>query len=205
MHLVSNASHPVLLPKGSRYTWRCTQAGRYTIVEFDTDYVCEEIIGVSCTNVERFRQHLRGLELECLHKKPYWELKANAVVYEMLYELLTAGEGEYMPSKKLERIRPAVEYMTEHYNEELSNEALARLTDVSTVYFRKIFTAAYGMPPIRYLHTIRIQKAKEMLRSDYGSLSNVAASVGYPNVFHFSKMFKQMVGISPGAYAKGGR
>lgn len=203
MQVLSNATHPVFLPKGSCYEWRCCRAGRYTIVEFDTDFICEEIWGLTYTNVERLRQHLHALELECLHKKPHWRLRASGAVYEILYELLTAGEGEYTPSEKLEKIRPAVEYMTEHYNEELSNEALARMTDISTVYFRKIFTSAYGMPPMRYLHLLRIQKAKEMLRSDYGSLANVAASVGYPNVFHFSKAFKQIVGISPGAYAKG--
>ncbi len=203
IHILSNATHPVLLPKGSCYEWHCSKAGRYTIIEFDTDFIGEKIIGLTCTNAERLRQRMQSLEVECLQNKPYWHLKANAVVYEILYELFTASEGEYTPSEKLEKIRPAVEYMTEHYNEALSNDILAGMTDISTVYFRKIFTAAYGMPPMHYLHTIRIQKAKEILKSDYGSLDNVAMSVGYPNVFHFSKTFKQIVGISPGAYAKG--
>ena len=46
------------------------------------------------------------------------------------------------------------------------------------------------------------EKAKEMLQSDYGTLSDIAAGVGYSSVFHFSKMFKGVTGISPGSYAK---
>ncbi|MBQ9784913.1 MAG: helix-turn-helix transcriptional regulator [Clostridia bacterium] len=201
--VLSNAAHPVLLPKGSDYEWRCTKAGWYTIVEFDTDFVCEQITGFACADAERMRQRFQALELESIRKKPYWQFKACGALYEMLYELFTTGSGEYTPSDKLEKIKPAVDYMIAHYNEALSNDLLAGLTGVSTVYFRKIFTAAYGMPPMHYLHRVRIQRAKEMLRSDYGTLSNVAASVGYPNVFHFSKAFKQIAGISPGAYARG--
>lgn len=200
--VVSNLTHPVLLPMGSYYEWHCTQAGRYTIVEFDTDFRSEEIIRLSFQDGERLRQRMQALELDCLHKKPYWQFKACAAVNELLFWLLTAARAEYVPSEKLERIKPAVEYMALHFNEPLSNEDLARLSGVSTVYFRKLFTAAYGISPIHYLHRIRIEKAKEMLRSDYGTLSNVATSVGYPNVFHFSKAFKQLVGTSPGAYAR---
>lgn len=200
--ILSNATHPVLLPRTSRYRWECTRAGRCTIVEFDTDFASEKIIGWEISDSERLLQSTRNLELECLHKKPYWHYRACATVNKMLYEILTAASGAYVPSDKLGKIKPAVDYMAAHYNEELSNEFLAGLTEVSTVYFRKLFTAAYGMPPMQYLAHMRIEKAREMLKSDYGTLSGVAASVGYPNVFHFSKAFKQQTGISPGAYAK---
>lgn len=200
--ILSNATHPVLLPKGSRYEWKCTKAGWYTVIEFDTDFESEAIIGLTCADSDRLLLRLRALELESLREKPYWQFKACGALCELLYELFTVGAGEYTPHEKLEKIKPAVDYMTAHYNESLSNDFLASLTEVSTVYFRKIFTAAYGMSPIHYLHRLRIQKAQEILKSDYGTLYNVAASVGYPNVFHFSRAFKQIVGVSPGAYAK---
>ena len=175
--ILSNATHPVFLPKGSRYEWRCTKAGWYTIIEFDTDFESEGIVGLAYADTERLLQRFRALEPEALRKRPYWQFKACGAVNEMLYELFTAGAGEYTPPDKREKIKPAVDYMTAHYNENLTNDFLASLTEVSTVYFRKIFTAAYGMSPIHYLHRVRIQKAQEILKSDYGTLSNVAASV----------------------------
>ena len=73
---------------------------------------------------------------------------------------------------------------------------------MSTVGFRKNFQATYGVSPIRYLHQYRIQKAKDLLSSDYGSITQVAESTGYSSVYHFSKMFSQYTGMSPTEYVK---
>lgn len=200
----SNATHPVFLPKGSSYEWKCTQAGHYTIVEFDTDLTYDSVIGFSISDGERLRVRLRELELCSLQQPRFWQLRAIGEVSGMLLSLFCSSvpSHSYFPTQKLERISPAVAHMTAHYNEQISNEQLAEMCGVSTVYFRKLFTAAYGISPIRYLGRLRIQKAMEMLKSDYGTLAGVATSVGYPNVYHFSKMFRAEVGISPGAYAK---
>jgi AraC-like DNA-binding protein len=61
------------------------------------------------------------------------------------------------------------------------------------------------MPPIRYLHDYRVQRAKDILSSDYDSVTQVAESVGYNSVYHFSKMFRLYTGISPTEYAKASR
>ena len=76
------------------------------------------------------------------------------------------------------------------------------MTGLSCVYFRKLFTRLMGQAPMAYVHGLRIQKAKEMLRSDFGTIAEVADAVGYCNVYHFSKMFKQQTGLSPGQYSK---
>ncbi|MBR3941740.1 MAG: helix-turn-helix transcriptional regulator, partial [Clostridia bacterium] len=53
---------------------------------------------------------------------------------------------------------------------------------------------------IAYTHNIRIEKAKEMLKSDYGTISDIAQSVGYPSIYDFSRAFKKHTGISPSKY-----
>ena len=204
IRILSNVTHPVFLPKGSSYEWKCIRSGHYTIVEFDTDQVCDEIVGFSVADGERLHRRLRELELAGMRNQPYWQLRAVGEVSSMLFSLLGEGNSEstYLPTKKSDKLKPAVEYMTAHYNQEISNEQLAGMCGISTVYFRKLFTAAYGVSRMRYLGRLRIQRAKEMLQSDYGTLYGVAASVGFPNVFHFSKMFRAEVGIAPGTYAK---
>ncbi|MBE6630324.1 MAG: helix-turn-helix transcriptional regulator [Ruminococcaceae bacterium] len=203
----SNATHPILLPKGASYMWRCLAEGHRLHIEFDTDLTAPCPLAFQVSDTERLRA-LIAREIEvCAARAPHWQLQARAIVYECLHLLFSAqsAEGAYLPPQKLQKLRPAVDYLHAHYAKALSNDALAARCGVSTVYFRKLFTAAMGTSPIQYLHRLRVEKAKEMLKSDYGTLSDVAVSVGYPNVFHFSKMFKAIVGVAPGAYAKGHR
>ena len=80
------------------------------------------------------------------------------------------------------------------------NDQLAQLAGMSTVYFRKLFTQVMGVSPIVYARQLRIEKAKQMLRSDYGSLSHVALSLGYANLYDFSRDFKKHTGIAPSKY-----
>lgn len=94
-------------------------------------------------------------------------------------------------------------HITEHYFDSgITNVSLSRLCGISTVYFRKMFESVYGISPIKYLHNFRIKKAKAILLSDYESVEQVALSVGYNSIYHFSKMFKEYTGKSPTEYAK---
>ena len=77
---------------------------------------------------------------------------------------------------------------------------LAEIAGVSTVYFRKLFSSVMGVSPITYHHNLRIEKAKEMLKSDFGTLSDLAQSLGYPSLYDFSRDFKKHTGISPSKY-----
>ncbi len=200
----SNSTHPVLLPAGSTYTWRCIADGRCMHIEFDTDLTADTPIGFHVQDTEHLQALMQQMAAICAARAPHWQLQARALTYECLHLLFSSQSVEkaYLPQKKLQKIAPAINYLHAHYAKPLSNDALAALAGVSTVYFRKLFSAAMGTSPIQYLHRLRVEKAKEMLKSDYGTLSDVAVSVGYPNVFHFSKAFKTVAGISPGAYAK---
>lgn len=202
--IISNGHRPMFIPKGASYEWKCTKKGRVTIVEFDTDYKSEEIFVFPEANSDKLKSLMKKISSAEVQSNPLRHMIECKIIYEMLITLLSTDNRHkaYTPAKKIAKIQPAVDYLSEHYYEDISNDFLAGLTSVSTVYFRKIFTSAFGISPIHYLHEVRIKKAKEMLESDYGTLADVAVSVGYPNVFHFSKMFKKITGIPPGTYAR---
>jgi RNA polymerase sigma factor (sigma-70 family) len=107
---------------------------------------------------------------------------------------------EKQAMEKMQKIQPAMAYISQNFNKEITNDTLAALTGLSTVYFRKLFTQMIGVSPIAYVHQIRIQKAKEMLKSDYSTLSDIAQSLGYPNLYDFSRTFKKHVGVAPSKY-----
>ena len=113
---------------------------------------------------------------------------------------MLANSAKYLPSEKLEKIAPALDYIAKNYNTPVRNEELAEIAGLSTVYFRKLFAEVMGSSPIAYVHALRIKKAKEMLKSDYGSITDIAQSLGYPNIYDFSRAFKKYTGVSPTKY-----
>ena len=57
-----------------------------------------------------------------------------------------------------------------------------------------------GISPIAYTKQLRIEKAKEMLKSDYGTLFDIALSLGYSSLYDFSRDFKKYAGVAPSKY-----
>ena len=128
------------------------------------------------------------------------EVESIRDTYSILLALTQAISERYLPTEKQQKIAPAVDYISQHYNENITNDELATITGLSTVYFRKLFTSIMGVSHITYAHHFRIEKAKEMLKSDYGTLSDLALSLGYSSLYDFSRDFKKHTGVAPSKY-----
>lgn len=201
-HYVSDWTHPVVLPKGCAYEWTCTRSGHYFIIEFEAEGTYTEPLSCFTEESERIHALCRALEQKRLSKHPLRGAESIRDTYSILLLLLEESNKKYLSGEKKQKLLPALDYMTEHYNQPLSNDMLAELCGISTVYFRKLFTQLYGTSPISYMHTLRIKKAKEMLRSDFGSIGDLALSLGYKSIYDFSRAFKRHTGISPTEYKK---
>jgi len=95
-------------------------------------------------------------------------------------------------------VEKMVNYLEDHYNEKISLDQIAENMYLSPFYISKIFKSETGDTPIHHLINIRLEKARELLAGGYeGSIQEVAASVGYDDAYHFSKLFKKRYGISP--------
>ena len=197
---LSDINHIVVLPKSCSYDWHCSKAGHYFSIEFECNDTYCEPISFAVKNGEKILKLFRDLEFKRNLKKDAAELESIRDLYTIIISLMQAEHERYVPGAKQKKIAPAVEFISQHYNEKMTNDSLAGLTGMSTVYFRKLFSEVMGVPPIDYVHKIRIEKAKEMLKSDYVSLSDMALSLGYPNLYDFSRTFKKHTGLSPSKY-----
>lgn len=204
---VSNRTHMVILPKGTSYDWQCKKSGHYSILEFDSDKEYGEIMTFEITekSADKILRCLKELEYKRTAKSPLCELECMRGTYEIILRLAESTPKAYIPSERLGKIKPAAEYIAKHYDRQITNDSLAQMCGISTVYFRKLFTEAFGMSPINYVHSIRIKKAKEMLEIDYSSITNIALSLGYPSIYDFSRAFKKLTGVSPKKYARNGK
>lgn len=200
---VSNLSNAVILPRGSSYEWVCTRAGHYAIVEFDAGLSCDRIFPCRIADPDKLLRIFRELEYRQSLKTPMIKAECIRDCYNMLLLMTKPAESRYQPTDKQKRIARTVEYIIKNCHRTVTNEELAEIAGTSTVYFRKLFREIQGESPIAFAKRLRISKAKEMLKSDYGSIGEIAYSLGYQNIFDFSRDFKRHTGVSPSAYGRG--
>lgn len=105
-------------------------------------------------------------------------------------------------SKKPEEIVKLVkEYIYSHYMEQIDLNILSENMGFSSSYLTKLFSKYEDTTPSKFIRNYRMGIAKQMLASD-SNLDIIATAVGYTDPFHFSKQFKQSVGLSPSEYRK---
>lgn len=92
------------------------------------------------------------------------------------------------------------EYILKNYQEPINLTDMASSLGYSLSYLTKIFIKNTGLSPVRYIRDFRINAAKQLLRNPQIPINIIGKKIGYADPFHFSKMFKQAVGISPSEY-----
>ena len=199
---LSDLNHVVILPMGCSYDWCCTKPGHFFIIEFESQGTHPEPISLPVKNNEKVLRMFKELEIK--RNAPHAMRLQESIrdTYSILLQLTSTAPERYMPSQKQTKIAPALNYISQHYNTNITNDLLSELTGLSNVYFRKLFTELMGISPIAYMQRLRIEKAMEMLKSDYSSLSDIAQTLGYPNIYDFSRAFKKHTGIAPSKYAQ---
>ena len=192
----------IIIPKGCSYEWHCKKSGHCSIIEFQSEMVCNEILSFPVKNSDKILRIYKNLEYKRTLKRPMYEIESIRDAYSVILKLSEATPKKYLPNVKQQKIMPAIDFIAKNYDKEIKNDELAQLTGLSTVYFRKLFSEVYGTSPIAYIHELRIKKAKEMLKSDYGSITDIALSLGYNNIYDFSRAFKKHTRLSPTQYSK---
>ncbi|NLJ94701.1 MAG: helix-turn-helix transcriptional regulator [Clostridiaceae bacterium] len=94
-------------------------------------------------------------------------------------------------------IRDAISFIQEDYSEQISLEMLADQFSINKFHFHRMFKKYLGTTPNEYLITIRINKAKELLRATNLQINQIAPRVGIENVSHFINTFKKSEGMTP--------
>ncbi|MGH9401314.1 MAG: helix-turn-helix domain-containing protein [Terriglobia bacterium] len=96
----------------------------------------------------------------------------------------------------------AIEFIKAHYAEDLSLEHLARHVGVSDRHLRQRFKESAGLSPMRYLVRYRVDAAKNLISYSNYALKVVAELVGFKNVHHFTRVFREITGEAPGAWRR---
>lgn len=169
------------------------------------------------------------LNLANTHRWKHLNLTEALVLYEQKLESLHLAM-ELLYSEKSATLREGVMPILSHYlNTTLQSEAQIggqnRLTSLfleieerlqfdwtieamcehvhySAPHLHRLCQAQYGKSPMQQLIYLRIKRAKSLLLNTRWPVAHIAAYVGYPNIFNFSKRFKKSVGVSPSEFRK---
>lgn len=85
----------------------------------------------------------------------------------------------------------------EQYNRNLTIQKMAEELFVTPAYLGQVFKKKLNMPFNDYLHTVRIEKAKELLQSNILSIAQISEMIGYKTIDHFYRKFKEITGVTP--------
>lgn len=144
---------------------------------------------------------------EYVSKDVCYKLPIRANIYLIMTALLryycgSKNELDRMIYHNVMRLRPVVDYISEHFSEKIYIETLSEMITVSPDYFTKMFKDSIGKTPIDYINGIRINKALELLSVGDVPVNEISDLIGFSGANYFHKIFKQYMNTSPLAYRK---
>lgn len=103
------------------------------------------------------------------------------------------------------QLRRATEYMTDHMAGPVLLKDLAGQTGLSPSRFGRAFKLSMGISPHRWQMNLRVLEAQEMLRAGKRPQADIALATGFAEQSHFSRVFKEVVGVPPGVWQRAHR
>ena len=102
----------------------------------------------------------------------------------------------------IQRMNLLQDYIAKHYHEKITTGQLAKLCYVSESHFCRFFKNITGKTATGYLNEYRIEKASLMLRNTNQSITAIASAVGFDDINYFTRTFRQIKKMAPGAYRR---
>lgn len=99
-------------------------------------------------------------------------------------------------------IRRAQQYISQNVRQRLSVPLVARNTDISPSYLTALFHKHLQISPGEYIRRIKLQESKQMIREGNMNFTQIAQTLHYSTIHHFSRQFKEKFGVTPSEYAK---
>jgi AraC family transcriptional regulator len=144
------------------------------------------------------------IQTGCLSGRLYGELLGTALADRLVQNYAVSKpslefKAKGLPQSQLKRV---FDYIKANLTQDLSIWDLATLTSMSKSHFSRSFKQSVGISPYQYLMRQRVERAKQLLKQQTISISDIALDCGFANQTHLTKVFRQMTGMTPKAYQK---
>ncbi len=153
----------------------------------------EEICWREAPQAARIFEELRAIP----DRMPSTELSLCSRLFELL-SVLSAQDPPAHTSR--DYVTRTADYIRANYALPISIESIASMLGIDRRYLSRIFLRETGVTPKEFLVRVRLSRAAELLEGASCTVTETARSVGYEDVYNFSKIFKKKFGISPAFY-----
>lgn len=211
--LLPNHMHEIVIPPETALVKYCCMFDLNLVLSGSHDPIIRnQILKIGSELPSHF--DLAGEQMECFSRliedtfKEYnsAQLGRNTVIKSKLLEacvfLLRTVHSQnksesILHSDKTDIVMDMLKHMHQHYNEELSLSTLSEMLDRNPSYLSSIFKRHLGQSFVGYMHSLRVGRAASLLAASSMSISEVALEVGFDNFRTFSKVFKELKGLTP--------
>ena len=201
---VSEKGSVTYLPKNVAYSSDAVEGGQMYSIHFELEHEdpsAEAFVLVpKVVSSLAFEKAFREL-CDSYSVSSHCNYKCTSLLYGIFDMIKRETEQAHeMPIPK--RMTDARDTVDKCFNDAtLSVSRLASEAGVSEAYFRREFKKCFGISPINYIRSVRIENSRLMLKSGLYQISEIATECGFDSISYFSATFKKLCGITPSQYA----
>lgn len=205
------AGDAVYLPPDVTYVsrWLPGATGRFTTVNFrlfGTDGRAFSLADGICLFVHDARGELlaemRGIVRCFTRAGAGYRPEASSRLIAILAHALRGGYGDAPPPAGTDK---AIQYLEEHFLEDVSQHELAAMAGVGECMLRRAFRQKTGLPPHHLRTLLRLEYARSLLTGGECTVLDAALAAGYDDASYFSRAFRRQFGVPPSAVRPGAK
>lgn len=138
-----------------------------------------------------------------LQNNPHHELIASTAIISLLTELIVNGISSDSAARPMPRyIDGIMQYINDHYRQQITLDELAAEFNVSKYHLSREFKKYTGFSPNEYVISVRLNRAKELLRHTGRTITEIAQITGCGDVNHFIQLFKSRENVTPAVFRR---
>ncbi|MBE6584759.1 MAG: helix-turn-helix transcriptional regulator [Ruminococcaceae bacterium] len=204
-HFCVDAGEVLYLAHGSKYCMTVT-SDSYKVIYCDFEFHSNEpreSNRFSPQNKEHVKNLFFKLKNTFSQRSSASFGEAMSVLYSIYAAVLALSDTSYVTSGTKSKMAPALRFLNAHLGDAtLTVAQLAKMSDMSEVYFRSLFKSTFGSTPSQYITSARLKRACELMNYPFLSLEECAIQSGFSSLQYFCRVFKAQTGTTPSKFRK---
>jgi AraC-like DNA-binding protein/quercetin dioxygenase-like cupin family protein len=182
------------------------------IAQFSQDKTAYRLLRPYVNRVSVFLPLVRDEQLVAIVDRIFKTTKEKREGYPLMqiglaYELLAVLFEKYQDTRYVRpvaegRLRQVIEYIADHFCEDISSSSISEKFGYDESYFCRLFKTVIGVRPMEYIRILRLEKARRIMANEKISISKVAIECGFSDVNYFTRCFRRHYGTTAGSYRK---